>query len=63
MMIGDFTGAADALVMTEEAGEVPDYWKTGIACIIRIAELDHNEQYREVLAVQEESPECSKGHS
>jgi len=63
MMMNDFAGAGDALVMAEEAGEVPEYWKTGIGCIIRIAELAHNEQYREVLAVQEENPECFKGHS
>jgi tetratricopeptide (TPR) repeat protein len=63
MMMNDFAGASDALVMAEEAGEVPEYWKNGIGCIIRIAELAHNEQYREVLAVQEENPECFKGHS
>jgi len=63
MMMDDFSGAMDALVMAEEAGEVPEYWRTGIGCIIRIAELAHNEQYREVLAVQEENPECFKGHS
>jgi len=63
MMINDFAGAEDALIMAEEAGEVPEYWKTGIGCIIRIAELAHNEQYREVLAVRDENPECFKGHS
>jgi len=63
MMMSDFAGARDALVMAEEAGEVPEFWKTGIECIIRIAELYYNEQYREVLAVREENPECVKGHS
>lgn len=63
MMMNDFAGAEDALVMAGEAGEVPEYWKTGIGCIIRIAELAHNEQYREILALKEEDPECFKGHS
>ncbi len=63
MMMKDFAGARDALVMAEEAGEVPEYWEIGIGCITRIAELAYNEQYREVLAVQEENPECFKGHS
>jgi tetratricopeptide (TPR) repeat protein len=63
MMVNDFVGAEQALAMAEAAGDVPDYWKTGIACIIRIAELARNEQYREVLAVREENPECFKGHS
>jgi len=63
MMANDFAGSEQALAMAELAGDVPDYWKIGIACIIRISELAHNEQYREVLAVQEENPECFKGHS
>jgi tetratricopeptide (TPR) repeat protein len=63
MMINDFAGAEDALAMAEEVGEIPDFWKTGIDCLIRIAELAHNEQYRELLEVQEENPECFKGHS
>ncbi len=63
MMMKDFDGARDALTMAEEAGAVPEYWKTGIGCIIRMVELDYNEQYREVLALREESPECFKGLS
>ncbi len=63
MMMDDFVGAEDALAMAEEAGEVPDYWKTGIGCILKIAELADNEQNRELLAVRDESPACFKGHS
>jgi len=63
MMIHDFAGAQDALVMAEEVGEIPDYWKTGIGCFLNIRELANNEQYREILAVRDESPECFEGHS
>jgi len=63
IMVSDFVGAEEALAMAEEAGDVPEYWKNGIGCIIRIEELAHNEQYREILALKEEEPECFKGHS
>lgn len=63
MMDNDFAGAEQALAMAEAAGDVPDYWKTGISCVIRLAEMARNEQYREVLAEREEHPECFKGHS
>lgn len=63
MMIDDYVGAEDALVTAEEVGNVPDYWKNGIGCILKIAELAKNEQYRELLAIREEDPECFKGHS
>jgi tetratricopeptide (TPR) repeat protein len=63
MMIQDYTGAEEAFVMAEAAGDVPDYWKTGIRCILDIAELARNEQYHEILAVRDENPDCFKGHS
>lgn len=63
MMTSDFAGSEQVLAMAETAGGIPEYWKTGIACIIRIAELADNRQYREVLATREENPECFKGHS
>ncbi len=63
MMTGDFAGAEQVAAMADAVGDVPEYWQTGIGCSIRIAELAHNEQYREILAVLEENPECFKGHS
>lgn len=63
MALGDFAGAEQAVAMAESAGDAPDYWTNGILCIVRIAELAHNEQYREILATREETPECYEGLS
>ena len=63
MMIHDYSGAEEALAMADAAGDIPDYWKTGIGCILEIAELARNEQYREILAVRDENPDCCEGHS
>jgi len=62
-LMGDSEGAVLALEMAEAAGDVPEYWKTGIDCIIRIEELVHVNQYREILAAREDNPECFEGHS
>ena len=62
-MIHDYSGAEQALAMADAAGDVPDYWKTGIRCILKIGELANNEQHREVLAARDENPECFEGHS
>jgi len=63
MMIHDYSGAEQALAMAVEVDDVPDYWKTGIGCILNIAELDRNERYREILALRDENPDCFEGHS
>ena len=63
MMIHDYSGAGQALAMAEAAGDVPDYWKTGIWCVLKLGELAQNEQFREVLAARDENPECCEGHS
>lgn len=62
-MMDDSVGAEEILEMAEAAGEVPEYWKTGIDCIINIERLARVEQYREILAAREESPKCFEGHS
>jgi len=63
MALADFAGADRVVAMTQSVGDVPDYWTTGMSCIIRFAELAHNQRYREILTAQEENPECLKGHS
>ena len=62
-MMDDSVGAQDVLEMAEAAGEVPEYWKTGIECTINIGQLARVEQYREILATREENPKCCEGHS
>jgi tetratricopeptide (TPR) repeat protein len=63
MALADFAGAEQVVAMTESVGDAPDYWTTGMTCIIRFAELAYNQRYREILTAQQESPECFKGHS
>jgi len=63
MARADFAGAEQVVAMTESVGDAPDYWTTGMSCIIRFAELAHGQRYREIVAAQEENPECLEGHS
>jgi tetratricopeptide (TPR) repeat protein len=66
IMREDFAGAEDALAAARDQGDMPDYWSTGIDCIIRFAELASTGRHREILDALDEDGEptpCLKGHS
>lgn len=63
LMMHDDAGARQVLVRADAAGEVPEYWATGIDCIITLFELDRAGRSREILELGEERPGCLKGHS
>jgi tetratricopeptide (TPR) repeat protein len=66
LMRSDFAGADQALAAAEAEGEMPDYWKSGISCYVRFAELAATRAYREIVdrfEVDGEPNPCFKGHS
>ncbi len=66
MMRSDFAGAADALAAAEARGDMPEYWRRGVDCWLRYAELVAAGRYRDILELferEDEDESCLKGHS
>ncbi len=66
LMRSDFAGANDALAAAEAEGDLPDYWRSGISCYLRFAELAATGRSREIVdqfQVDGEPTPCLKGHS
>ena len=63
LLMRDFTGAEKIHAEAKAAGEIPDYWDTGIACRIELASLVEAGLSQEILDFLEQNPQCSEGHT
>jgi tetratricopeptide (TPR) repeat protein len=63
LSIGDVAGAEDIVAEVQAVGNCPDYWETGIACLVDIAGLAHAEQWTAIADLLAEDSPCLEGHS